>query len=115
MVSRMVKERTKGKGKKPCGERRLDERKRKGQKQAKRKKTKERASQKENLFGKKGKMNEMVETSNEDLWWYGDDAYWNEWQYDVAQVWNSEWPVYDTSNAWDWQESWQDSWQSQTT
>ena len=59
-------------------------------------------------------MNEMVETSNEDLWWYGDDAYWNEWEYDVAQVWNSEWPVYDTSNAWDWQESWQDSWQSQT-
>ena len=63
-------------------------------------------------FGKKGKMNEMVETSNEDLWWYGDDSYWNEWQYDVSQVWNSEWPVYDTSNAWDWQESWQDSWQS---
>ena len=64
-------------------------------------------------FGKKGKMNEMVETSNEDLWWYGDDSYWNEWQYDVSQVWNSEWPVYDTSNAWDWQESWQDSKQSQ--
>ena len=37
-------------------------------------------------FGKKGKMNEMVETSNEDLWWYGDDSYWNEWQYDVSQV-----------------------------
>ena len=64
-------------------------------------------------FGKKGKMNEMVETSNEDLWWYGDDSYWNEWQYDVSQVWNSEWPVYDTSNAWDWLETWQDSWQSQ--
>ena len=63
-------------------------------------------------FGKKGKMNEMVETSNEDLWWYGDDSYWNEWQYDVSQVWNSEWPVYDTSNAWEWQETWQDSWQS---
>ena len=59
-------------------------------------------------FGKKGKMNEMTgETSNEDLWWYGDDSYWNEqWQYDVSQVWNSDWSGYDTSNAWDWSEPW---------
>ena len=59
-------------------------------------------------FGKKGKMNEMVgETSNEDLWWFGDDSYWNDqWQYDVAQVWNSDWSGYDTSNAWDWNDPW---------
>ena len=30
----------------------------------------------------------------------------------MCRKWNSDWPVHDTSNAWDWQESWQDSSQS---